>query len=170
MVSTTKEVSIDSLHFPKKSALYAAILPGSGHIYNNRYRPENKRSTLWWKLPIIYGGIGASVYSTIFYHKEYKLILDERRARLDPNYIPVLYPETASQYLYPVQETYRKNRDYSIIAGIVVYVLNIIDANVEGHLIHFDASDKLSLNITPDYFRNNTTGHFGAKLILNFKK
>lgn len=105
----------------------------------------------------------------MFYNKEYKIILDERRARLDADYIPLLHINYTSDQLFPIQENYRKYRDYSIIAGILVYVLNIIDANVEGHLIHFDASDKLSFQINPNYSMSNSTAHIGAKLTLNFK-
>ena len=42
---------IDPLR-PAKAAFYSAVLPGLGQVYNKRY----------WKLPLIYGGIGASIY------------------------------------------------------------------------------------------------------------
>ena len=147
----------------------SVVLPGTGQIYNNKFRAEGKKSRLWWKLPIIYGGIGASVYSTIQYQSFYKEILDERKARLDASYTPLIYTSYTSDQLYSVQENYRQYRDYSIIAGIAVYVLNIIDANVEGHLVHFDASDKLSMHFTPSYSLSKNTTHIGARITLNFK-
>ena len=38
---------------PSKAAFYSAILPGLGQIYNRRY----------WKLPIVYGALGAGIYT-----------------------------------------------------------------------------------------------------------
>ena len=38
------------------------ILPGAGQIYNNRY---------WWQLPLIYGGLGYSIYSYSENNKAY---------------------------------------------------------------------------------------------------
>lgn len=164
-----KGVSIDSLHSPKKATLLSVLLPGSGQIYNNKYRPQGKNSKLWWKLPIIYGGIGASVYSAIQYQNFYKEIFNERKARLNPDYIFQIYPTYTNEQLHAVQENYRQFRDYSIIAGLAIYVLNIIDANVEGHLVHFDVSNQLSLNILPSYSLSRNTSHFGAKITLKIK-
>lgn len=164
-----KRENIDTLHSPKRAALLSAILPGTGQIYNNRYKPKDRKSRLWWKLPIVYGGIGASIYSTIINQREYKAFLDERTARLDPNYEFQYYPEYTSDQLFPVQEAYRKYRDYSIIAGLAVYALNIIDANVQGHLLHFDAGDDLSFNFIPNFSFRNSTSNFGAKLVLHIK-
>ena len=98
--SIIKVDNIDSLHSPKKATLLSAIFPGSGQIYNNKYRPKENKSKLWWKLPIIYGGIGTSVYTTIQYHSFYKEILNERKARLNPDYTYEIYPLYTSCLLY----------------------------------------------------------------------
>ncbi len=143
---------LDSIHSPKKATLFSAIIPGSGQIYNNFYRPKGTHSNLWWKLPIIYGGLGASVYYAMEYNKIFKAFFNERKNRLNPDYTPQLYPQFTSEQLYPEQERFRKYRDYSIIAGLLVYTLNIIDANVEGNLLHFDISDDLSLQVRPKVF------------------
>jgi hypothetical protein len=37
---------------PAKAAFYSAILPGLGQAYNKKY----------WKIPLVYGGIGAGIY------------------------------------------------------------------------------------------------------------
>ena len=65
---------------------------------------------------------------------------------------------------------YKKYRDIAIMVGALVYILNIIDANVEAHLKTFDVSDDLSLQVKPygnlDYNNNLQTG---VTLKLSFK-
>jgi len=48
---TLKAKEIDPLR-PSKAAFYSAILPGLGQAYNKKY----------WKIPIVYGAIGTSMY------------------------------------------------------------------------------------------------------------
>jgi len=160
---------VDSLHVPKKAALFSAIIPGAGQVYNNKFRPLDKKSKLWWKLPVIYGGLAASAYFAVQNNNQYKLFYTERRNRLDPNYAPQFYPDYTSDLLLPVQESYRKRRDYSIIGGLVIYLLNVVDANVEGHLIHFDASDNLAINVLPKINYINTEASLALGISLSFK-
>ena len=49
-------------HSPHRATIMAMVLPGSGQIYNRQ----------WWKLPILYGGIGATVYGLSWNMKYYK--------------------------------------------------------------------------------------------------
>ena len=48
------------------------------------------------------------------------------------------------------QNTFRRYRDYSILATVVVYALSLIDAYVDAQLFDFDISPDLSLNIEPE--------------------
>ena len=60
------------------------------------------------------------------------------------------------------------------IGLVIVYLFNIIDANVDGHLKSFDVSDDLSLKIDPwqniyqDSYNNYNTS-LGLSIKLNFK-
>ena len=44
---------------------------------------------------------------------------------------------------------YRRNRDLSYLSFFGVYLLSIIDANVDAHMKFFDASEDLSLKVIP---------------------
>jgi len=48
-----------------------------------------------------------------------------------------------------LQSQYQRWRDLSVISFLGIYILQIIDANVEAHLFLFDSSDKLSFHLSP---------------------
>jgi hypothetical protein len=171
-IDTVSVVPYDSIHKPKTAVILAAIIPSAGHIYNHIKRLPHHKSHLWWKLPIIYGGMGFSGYMIVNNHQQYKAFKQERINRLDVNYNPVNgdYALYADFQLLQIQEQYRKWRDLSVIGALGFYLLQIIDANVEAHLMHFDISDDMSLHIspiltapTPFQFQS-----FGASVRLNF--
>ena len=142
-------------HSPAKAAIMSAVVPGLGQIYNKKY----------WKLPIVYAAIGISVERFITFQNKYN---QYRRAYIDindkdpyTNYhltfgFPPSYSETQiSQFITKNKETLRTWRDWSIVAMIAAYALNIIDANVDAHLIDFNLEDNISLNIRPSFFEND---------------
>ncbi|MGS0527506.1 DUF5683 domain-containing protein [Zobellia nedashkovskayae] len=49
---------------PSKAAFYSAVFPGLGQIYNKRY----------WKVPIVYGAIGAAVYGYTWNNNQYQRV------------------------------------------------------------------------------------------------
>jgi hypothetical protein len=141
-----KNETLNLKKFTKTTTLFSAILPGAGHINNLRIKPAKKKNNLWWKLPVIYGGLYASGYFFLHNQNEYKLILDERISRdngFDPNYLP----DRTSNDLKIIQDIYSRRRDLCFIACLGVYALQIIDANVEAHLFTFDDSDDLSFSL-----------------------
>lgn len=151
--SSIGQVEIKEIKPPKRATNLACIIPGSGHVYNNKFKPDKVRSRIWWKLPIIYGGLGASGYFTYFNLNEYKSIRNERLSRQNnpPSYL-IQYSDSQLKYL---QEDYRRLRDISVISFFGVYLLQVIDANVEAHLFQFDTDDKLSLTLKPNVFGIN---------------
>ena len=50
------------------------------------------------------------------------------------------------------QSIYRRYRDYSILATVVVYALSLIDAYVDAQLFDFDISPNLTLNVEPQIY------------------
>ena len=150
----------DSLksHSPSKAILFSAILPGAGQFYNKKY----------WKMPLIYAGIGVLIYSIDFNNKNYHTFKDAYIARTDSDVSTTdNYPRYSSENLRSLFEYYRRNRDLCYILLGTVYVLNILDAYVDAELFHFDVSDDLSFNSTPFIMNSphgNTIGGLSLKI------
>lgn len=132
-------------HSPKRAGIYSAILPGLGQGYNHKY----------WKIPIIWTGFAATGY-LIYYNavpmqKAYNayIWIDQGSIGDPPNEYATQYPSlTKLESLY---NQYRHNVELFGLVSAAWYVLNIIDAIVDAHLMDFDISDDLSLNISPEF-------------------
>jgi hypothetical protein len=138
---TTKVKEEPKKHSPGKAMLLSTVLPGAGQVYNKK----------WWKVPIIYAGIGISIYAAIWNQEQYNIYASAFDIRNDGNEDTVdefegIYTD---EQLIQIQNFYDKNRETSIIVAVGFYALNILDANVDAHLFEFDVSDDLSLKIEP---------------------
>jgi hypothetical protein len=125
---------------PKKSGLYSAILPGSGQLYNRQY----------WKIPIVYVGVGAAAYFIQFNYNKYQKYRKAYIGRLNnpaPTDEFVDIYSTAS--LKQLQDGYKKYLDMTILLTGVGYMLQVLDAVVFAHLKNFDVSRDLSLRMQP---------------------
>lgn len=163
------EVEVDTAHSPKIATILSGVIPSSGLIYNQVYKVAGQKSTLWWKLPIIYGGLGAMTYLAVTNHQEYRMFKDERLARLDANYQSTDLAFLSDSQLKVYQDQYDRWRNLSIIGGLLVYTLQLIDANVEAHLMHFDTSDNLSFNWKPTVNVLGNSAAYGVSLRISFK-
>ncbi|PJJ11076.1 hypothetical protein CLU83_4571 [Flavobacterium sp. 1] len=137
---TLKLTEIDPLT-PAKAAFFSAILPGLGQAYNKRY----------WKIPLVYGAMGTSLYLYADNKKKYHEYRDAYKSRLAGNPDPE-YARFSDATLIKAQELYQRNASLSGLFVIGFYVLNIIDANVDAALIQFNVNQTLSVRpeITPD--------------------
>tara|TARA_B100001093_G_scaffold313994_1_gene299615 strand:- start:369 stop:920 length:552 start_codon:yes stop_codon:yes gene_type:complete len=154
--------------FTKKSTILSSILPGAGQVHNNSIRPIEIRNKLWWKLPIIYGGIGAACFQINYNNQEFKNVKKERISRLNGN-PPLNFSLYSSDQLKIIQDQYRRLRDLSIISLLGVYLIQIIDANVEAHLFLFDISDNLSFHFKPIYQLGYQSIYFTTQISINVK-
>jgi hypothetical protein len=125
---------------PKKIGLYSAILPGFGQFKNKQY----------WKIPIIYIGVGVAAYSLYSNKKEYDNFRTEYAARYNgkKNVIDGLGVYTTDQ-LQEGMNYYQSNLDLTYVLAGVGYALQIIDAVVFAHLKGFDVSEDISLRWKP---------------------
>lgn len=151
-----KKTTINPLA-PSKAAFYSAILPGLGQAYNKKY----------WKIPIVYGAIGTGIYSYIWNNKKYHQYRDAYKRRL------LGYTDDNFQYLdkdrlISAQKFHQKNRDLSMLVTAGLYILNIVDANIDGHLMQFNVNENLS--VKPELQENefDNRHNLGFKLSYNF--
>ena len=156
-------------HSPAKAAMMSAVVPGLGQIYNKKY----------WKLPIVYLAIGISVERFVTFQNQFSRY---RRAYIDildndpnTNYFDSIgFPESwtmdrKQQYITKKKDELRTWRDWSIVAMVAAYALNIIDANVDAHLMDFNLDDNLSLKIRPSVLHNGfNSQQIGLALRLTF--
>lgn len=142
---------------PARSAFYSAILPGLGQAYNGSY----------WKIPLVYAGIGTSFYLVLRNDNQYQRYRDAYKRRLagftDDEFQDIL----SNDGLINAQKQFRQNKEFAILATVAFYLLNILDANVEAHLRQFDVSKDLTLK--PNFESNFVSGHLDYGLTLNFK-
>ena len=139
-VHTTDSV-LQKKHSPKIAVALSAVLPGAGQVYNRKA----------WKIPIIYAGLGASVYCVYHFAKRTNLYKYEYRYRMQGK-TELLDPQFAGkddETILSMKKYYQRNMEISIAATAVVYVLNLIDAVVDAHLFYFDISDDLSMRWSP---------------------
>tara|TARA_Y100000991_G_C21967725_1_gene347749 strand:+ start:360 stop:938 length:579 start_codon:yes stop_codon:yes gene_type:complete len=170
LVSAKAQVNIDSIDkekFVKRSTVLSSIIPAGGQVHNNLIKPNHIKSRIWWKVPIIYGGMATAAYYIYFNQNEFSAIRSERLDRQN-GATPSLYPYYSSSQLKIIQEQYRRYRDISVISLLGVYLLQVIDANVEANLFLFDTDDNLSMQfIVLPTFTNTTS--FSPAISLNYR-
>ncbi|MBD2714874.1 hypothetical protein KBK19_07500 [Microvirga sp. STR05] len=152
---------------PAKAGLLAALLPSAGQIYNHR----------WWKLPLVYGAVGGTLYGEIHYQKLYRGFADAYNARTDGD--PTTFNEVegdngtvgrTNDYVKRGVIVYRRQRDSFVAWTALAYTMQILDAVVDAHLRDFDISDDLSLHWDPTLLRMPTAAATpGVGLTLTLK-
>jgi hypothetical protein len=152
---STNYTSIDPLS-PSKAAFYSAILPGLGQVYNKKY----------WKVPIVYAAIGTSMYFYLDNNKKYHSYRDAYKQRL-AGFTGDKYDYLDDARLIQAQRFYQRNRDLSLLVAIGFYALNILDANVDAHLMQFNVNDNLS--IAPELQQSDLTAKPSFGLTFNYK-
>ena len=141
-------------HSPTKATIMSACLPGLGQIYNRK----------WWKVPIVYAGLGGLGYLAYSNYSEYRSYLhayefktgDLPEGTTLSQHEADLANKYADSQLQTYKESYRRDFEFYSILTVAWYGLNILDACVDGHLYTYDISDDLSFSIDP-YLRPTET-------------
>ena len=131
---------------PRIATRRSAMLPGWGQIYNKKY----------WKLPLVYGGLGLTAGVFFYNVKNYKLLrlayiykidtLPANDVLIDPR-----FRGFSAASIRTNRDLFRQNVDYSVLFFILFWGLNVVDATVDGHLKQFDVNENLSLQIKPGF-------------------
>ncbi|RUT79344.1 DUF5683 domain-containing protein [Ancylomarina longa] len=169
---TADTIQVESpvkVHSPHKATMYSLIFPGLGQIYNKKY----------WKVPILYAGIGATLYAINWNTKNFKKYKEafgdfsqyyNYKYQAENLETPIEKP-TSNSYedlynadfvestlnfdnwfktqLQNKKDSFKHDRDLSYIILAGVYVLNIIDAAVDAHFTNFNVNSDLTINVEP---------------------
>jgi hypothetical protein len=159
--------SVIKKHDPRKATRRSALIPGWGQAYNREF----------WKIPLVYGAlaipVGLYVYNDNWYKKTKYAYEATYKAEVygDTSGLAAIDPQLkgfTSVSLQSYRNTFRRDRDYSILFFLLAWGLNVVDATVFGHLKDFDVSNDLSLNVKPNF--NPTTRTPGLTLTFSPKK
>jgi hypothetical protein len=154
---TEKDSIFLAKHSPKKASIYSAVLPGLGQIYNHKY----------WKVPIVYAGFGGLIYGVAYNSDKYKFYKDKYKYMLD-NKVSEWEGITIRQ-AEVYKDFHKRWRDLLALGTAGFYVLQIIDATVDAHLINYDISEDIALVIDPTILScNGIYNSVGIKCCLSF--
>ncbi len=145
---------------PKVAMLRSAILPGWGQWYNKKY----------WKIPIVYGALGISAGVFFYNLKTYRLLRDAVIYRAPDTHADSLrvapeFRALSTQFLRINRNAFRQNIDYSVLAFLILWGLNVVDASVDAHLKAFDVSPDIGMKLRPNLSSYNA----GVSLVFFFK-
>jgi len=154
---STSRITIDPLS-PAKAAFYSAVLPGLGQLHNKQY----------WKIPVIYASMGAGIYFYSWQNKQYNRYRDAYKRRLagftDDEFFDRGITDAT---LIDAQRFHKKNKDLAILATALVYILNIVEANVSAHLAQFNVNENLTFN--PSFYQDEFTYKPKLGVTLNYQ-
>ncbi len=164
IIEQKKSVSyqIDPLA-PARAAFYSAIIPGLGQAKNKKY----------WKIPIIYAALGTGLYFYTDNNKVYKRYRNAYKRRLagfndDEFYGLGTTPILSNEALIRAQQTLRRNKELSLLITIGLYALNILEANVDAHLLQYNVDNNLAVKPYFDFENPENSAQFGLSLNINF--
>jgi hypothetical protein len=165
-----KADSVRKAFSPKKATIRSAILPGWGQFYNKKY----------WKIPIVYGALGVSAGVFFYNVTNYRDIRFAYKAKynasrtgataadsLELQKIEPTLQRIDMNSLRSLRDEFRSNIDYSVLAFILLWGLNVVDATVDAHLKAFDVSPDLSFKIK--FGPSQMAGTTGLSLVLAVK-
>jgi hypothetical protein len=132
----------DTLHDPHKAVMRSLMIPGWGQIYNRR----------WWKLPLVYGGLGLLADVVVYNQKYYKLFLKEAQLRergiTQGRNLDLSKVSDADIITYT--DSYRRDRDLGILGFLGGWGVQMVDAYIDAKFIRsYTMDNNLSFKVSP---------------------
>lgn len=152
-----QEKADTSKHSVKKAVILSAVVPGAGQVYNHLAMPKGKKKA-YWKVPLIYAGLGGTGYMVVSNHITQKELKNEYKTRLAGNTGLEKYKDYDLDGVETLYNQHLNQRDLFFLGFAAVYVLQIVDAAVEAHFVSFDISEDLTLRLAPAILNTNQAG------------
>lgn len=143
-ITKEKTYHPDSTHSPHTAVIRSLIFPGLGQLYNHQ----------WWKLPVIYTGLGLLVDAYAFNEHYYSIYLKEAKLRergapqsqRNPDLAP--YQDTD---IVSATDASRRNRDLCILGFFGGWGIQMIDAYIDAKFKHsYTMDNNLSFKLSPE--------------------
>jgi hypothetical protein len=176
-IKKEKEYHPDSTHSPHKAVMHSLMIPGWGQLYNHR----------WWKVPIVYGGIGLLASAVIFnqgYYNQFNVLAHYYKSGVPPKVNDKYYAEYTAykaagvpeQNVYDALDGYRRNRDLSILGILGAWGIQTIDAYIDAKFINaYTVDNNFAIRVTPSVinqpvYAQNSFGSYipGIKVTFTF--
>ncbi len=162
IVETKKDYKEYNPLAPAKAAFFSAVLPGLGQAYNGKY----------WKIPIAYAGLGIGIYFYLDNDRQYDRYRDAYKSRLAGKETDEFFVDGVARVstdgLIRAQKSFQRNKEVSLLVTAGIYILNIIDANVDAHLQQFNVSEDLSFKPAVNFDEYSGKTRYGLSLNFNF--
>ncbi|MFP9114845.1 DUF5683 domain-containing protein [Flavobacterium sp. RHBU_3] len=142
---------------PSKAAFYSAMVPGLGQIYNRKY----------WKAPLVWGGLAISMYSFSWNNTQYNMYRDAYKQLLAGHELTGNLEGVSGDRLIRAQKFHQRNRDLSALVTAGIYILNIVDANVDAHLRQFNVNENLTF--TPSFEQNKIDYQYNLGVSMTYR-
>jgi len=146
----------DSLHDPHKAVIRSLMIPGWGQIYNHQ----------WWKVPIIYAGLGLLADVIIYNQRQYGPLLVIAKDREhgtppspgSPEYATYQeYAGVPDQTVYDAVNGYIRDRDLGILGLLAGWGIQAVDAYIDAKFKHSYTMDTdFSFKVAPTIINQPT--------------
>lgn len=120
---------------PGKAALYSALIPSAGQVYNKNY----------WKVPVVLAAEGTALFLVFDNARKFRA-WRQGHIDLSDGTLTSFRGATTPGQARRQRDQFQQFRDFAIIGTVAIHIIQIADAFIHRHLVEFDVSDNLSFS------------------------
>ena len=124
---------------PRTALRLSLVMPGAGQLYNGK----------WWKVPVVYAGIGAMVVAVDFNQDRYRRLKTALELQLQNKPHEFSGRINTPDALRSLRNSYDRQTQLSYIGTVVVYAVVAVEAFVDAHLQNFDTDENIGFRLKP---------------------